>query len=320
MQRFILGIDIGGTNIKIGCLDLNLKLIGKTSEPNSGDIEPQQMVENIFSVSNRLLRQCKISLEQVKSVGVGAPGPLDSKSGIIKSAPNLKTFHNTPFRDMISARFGRPVFLENDANAACWGERVAGSGSGINDMVFLTLGTGVGGGIVANGQIVHGTSGEAAELGHIIIYPDGRLCGCGQKGCVEAYASASATAARAAEALQQGTKSSLKKALEKNGKVTCKDVFEHAEKGDELAKQIVEQTAEALGLVCVSVLHVTQPQKIIFAGGMIAAGQVLLDRIRYYFKQHIWTIKPEDNVEICFATLGEDAGIIGAAALAREIP
>jgi glucokinase len=220
---------------------------------------------------------------------------------------------------MISARFGRPVFLENDANAACWGERVAGSGSGINDMVFLTLGTGVGGGIVTNGQIVHGTSGEAAELGHIIIYPDVRLCGCGQKGCVEAYASASATAARAAEALQQGTKSSLKKVLEKNGKVTCKDVFEHAEKGDELAKQIVEQTAEALGLVCVSVLHVTQPQKIIFAGGMIAAGQVLLDRIRYYFKQHIWTIKPEDNVEICFATLGEDAGIIGAAALAKEI-
>ena len=274
MQRFILGIDVGGTSIKIGCLDLNLKLIGKTSEPNSGDIEPQQMVENIFSVSNRLLRQCKISLEQVKSVGVGAPGPLDPKTGIIQSAPNLKTFRNTPFRDMISARFGRPVFLENDANAACWGERVAGSGSGINDMVFLTLGTGVGGGIVANGQIVHGTSGEAAELGHIIIYPDGRLCGCGQKGCVEAYASASATAARA---------------------------------------------AEALGLVCVSVLHVTQPQKIIFAGGMIAAGQVLLDRIRYYFKQHIWTIKPEDNVEICFATLGEDAGIIGAAALAKEL-
>jgi glucokinase len=318
MQNVLLGIDIGGTNIKIGCLDSGLKIIDKVSKLNRSDIEPQEMVELIVADCKKLLAQAGLVFAQVQSIGVGSPGPLDPKSGILKSAPNLKKFHNTPLREMLSKKMGKPVVLENDANAACWGERIAGAGSGGDDMVFLTLGTGIGGGIVSNGQLIRGTSGEAAELGHIIIYPGGRLCGCGQRGCVEAYASATNTAKRAIENLQQNNKSTLKKILETNGKITCKDVFGCAQQGDEFAKQMVEQTAEALGLVCVNILHVTQPQRIVFGGGMIAAGKYLLDKIQYHFDKYIWTIKKED-IQLCFATLGEDAGIIGAAALAREL-
>jgi glucokinase len=184
-------------------------------------------------------------------------------------------------------------------------------------MVFFTLGTGIGGGIISNGELVHGCGGNAAELGHIIIYPDGRKCNCGQKGCVEAYASANSTAKRATEAIEAGAKSGLKKVLEEKGEITCKDVYKHLAAGDELARQITDETAKALALLCVNVLHATEPKRIVFAGGMIAAGEPLLNRIKDYFDEYIWSLKKE-AVEICFATLGEDAGIIGAAALARQ--
>ena len=182
-------------------------------------------------------------------------------------------------------------------------------------MVFYTLGTGIGGGIICNGELVHGFDSNAAELGHLIIELDGRLCGCGQRGCVETYASASSTAARATEAVQAGAESSLKKVLDENGQITCKDVYEHLATGDELAKKITDETAKALAIICINMLHTTEPQRIVFAGGMIAAGEPLLSRIRDYFQEHVWMLKPEP-LDICFATLGEDAGIVGAAALA----
>ncbi|MEA3227046.1 MAG: ROK family protein, partial [Planctomycetota bacterium] len=210
-----------------------------------------------------------------------------------------------------------PVVFDNDANVACWGEYVAGAGKGVKDMVFFTLGTGIGGGVVSSGELVHGCDENAAELGHMIIYPNGRSCNCGQKGCVEAYASADSTARRATEALEAGANSSLGKVLEEKGKITCKDVYDHLASGDELAKEITDGTAEALALTCINMLHTTEPKRIVFTGGMIAAGDALLGRIQYFFDQHIWTLKKE-QVEICFATLGEDTGIIGAAALARH--
>jgi glucokinase len=243
--------------------------------------------------------------------------PVNITEGIIVAAPNLPLFKNVPLGKMLSDWFSRPAVLENDANAACWGEYVHGAGKGIKDMVFFTLGTGIGGGIISGGKLVHGSGSNAAELGHLIIYPDGRKCGCGQKGCVEAYASASSTAKRAAEAIEGGAQSSLKKVFDQKGQITCKDVYEHLKKGDELAKKITDETAKALAIVCINVLHSIEPQRIVFAGGMIAAGDVLLNRIKDYFDKYIWSLKKE-GVEIVFATLGEDAGIIGAAALAKN--
>jgi len=317
MSEIFIGVDFGGTNIKIGYFDSKLKLICKTTAATKADMGPEAVVDRITQTTKKLLADNNLSAQAIQAVGIGAPGPSRIDEGIIVAAPNLPLFRNVPLRQMLEEKLSKPVIFENDANAACWGEHVAGAGKGVDEMVFFTLGTGIGGGIITNGKLVHGFADDAAELGHIITHPGGRVCGCGQKGCVEAYASASATAARATEAVQTGAKSTLKKLLDEKGEITCKDVFDHCDAGDALAKEIIEGTANALGLLCVDVLHVTGPQRIVFAGGMIAAGDLLLSRIKYYFKQHIWTLKPEP-LEICFATLGEDAGIIGAATLAAQ--
>ena len=317
MNDVFVGIDLGATNIKIGCFDSDLKLLGKTSVPANENIRPSDAVEEIGSATEEFLGKKQICSDAIRAVGVGSTGQFDLSRGFMLSNPNLKLFQNVPLADMLSRRFGRPVVLENDGNAACYGEYALGAGKGLDNMVFFTLGTGIGSGIILDGKLVHGAADNAAELGHMIIYPDGRKCGCGQKGCVEAYASASSTARRAAEAVKSAPQSTLKKVLDEKGSITCKDVFDHARAGDDLAKEITDGTARALAILCVNMLHTTEPARIIFSGGMIAAGPMLLDRIKYFFDEQIWTLKKE-AVEICFATLGEDAGIIGAAALAKQ--
>lgn len=317
MSATFVGIDLGGTNIKIGCFDTQLKLIAKTSATTEADAGPRAVVDTMAQTAEKLSAENGLSCQDIAAVGIGAPGPANLAEGIIIASPNMPAFKNVPLRKMVSDRFGKPAVLENDANAACWGEFVLGAGKDVDDMVFFTLGTGIGGGIVSGGKLVHGSADNAAELGHIIIYPDGRLCGCGQRGCVEAYASANSTAARATEAARAAKASRLTGLLKQQREITCKDVFEHAAQGDSLAKEIVDQTAKALAIICINMLHTTEPKRIVFAGGMIAAGAVLLDSIKKHFDDQIWTLKKEP-VEIAFATLGEDAGIIGAAALARH--
>jgi glucokinase len=317
-RKLYIGVDLGGTNIKTGCFDSEMKLLASTSAPTQADLGPEFVADKIAETISQVVKQCSASMSDVEGIGIGAPGPSDLKRGIILAAPNLSKFRNVPLRKMIRERIGRPVILENDANAAGYGEYVVGAGRGADDIVFVTLGTGIGSGIIANGQLVHGHGGNAGELGHTIIEVDGRLCTCGQKGCVEAYASATQTVRRALEAIEAGRASSLSAIYRNKGDITAKDIYEQSAAGDGLAKEITEGTAKALGVLCVNILHITEPQKIVFAGGMIAAGDALLSRIRHYFNQYIWSLKPE-SIEICFASLGEQAGMIGAAALARTI-
>ncbi len=315
MADIYIGIDLGGTNVKVGCFDDKLNVLYKGSVPTECDMGPDFVVDKIVEGVNDSLSAISKYITDVIALGIGVPGPSNLSEGIIIAAPNMPKFKNVPMRDILAKRFGKPVVFENDANAACWGEFAAGAGKDVSDMAFFTLGTGIGGGLVCNGQIVHGYDDNAAEFGHVIVEPGGRLCGCGQKGCVEPYASASSTAARAQEAVEQGTESTLKSVLDKNGTITCKDVYEHLAAGDKLAKEITDKTAELLALMSINMLHISGPSRIVFAGGMIAAGDLLLGRIKHYFDKHIWPLKKE-TVQVCFATLGEDAGIIGTAALA----
>jgi len=317
MSEMFVGIDLGGTNIKIGLFDSALKLLSKTSVATKADMGPEVVIDKMTQTVEKLIIEAGLSLQDVAAVGIGTPGPAKYSEGVIIKSTNMPTFKNVPICRMLNERLGAPVVYDNDANVACWGEYAVGAGKGVKDMVFFTLGTGIGGGIISNGELVHGCDENAAELGHMIIYPDGRNCNCGQRGCVEAYASADSTARRAAEAVEAGAESSLKKVLDEKGQITSKDVYEHLDDGDKLAKEITDGTAKALAITCINMLHTTEPKRIVFAGGMIAAGDVLLNRIKDFFNEHIWTLKKE-MVEICFATLGEDAGIIGAAALARH--
>jgi glucokinase len=317
MSDIFVGIDVGGTNVKLGVFDSSLKMIRKTSITTEADMGPEVVINNMAKAVERLLAEAELSLEQVVAVGIGTPGPAKYSEGIIIRSTNMPKFKNVPICKMLRERLDAPVVYDNDANVACWGEYAVGAGKGVNDIVFFTLGTGIGGGVVSNGELVHGCDENAAELGHMIIFPHGRSCNCGQKGCVEAYASADSTARRATEAIEAGAESSLREVLDEKGKLTSKDIYEHLAKGDKLAKEITDGTAQALAITCINMLHITEPKRIVFAGGMIAAGDVLLNGIKHFFDEHIWTLKKE-TVEICFATLGEDAGIIGAAALAQH--
>jgi len=317
MGRIFIGIDLGGTNTKIGLFNSELELICKTSIATKEEMGPADVVGRIGDTIEKLLTKNNLTIDAVDALGIGSPGPLSVGEGLIIAPPNLPRFRNTPLRDMVSNRFGKPAVLDNDANVACLGEYILGAGKGSGNMVFYTLGTGIGGGIISNGQLLHGSADNAAEIGHSIVYPNGRECGCGQKGCLEAYASATSMVKRTLEAIEAGGQSSLRELFEKQGEISCKDIYEHSAAGDELARKITDETAEALAISCVNMLHITEPTKMVFAGGVIAAGDMLLNRIRHFFNEYIWSLKKE-TVQICFATLGEDAGIIGAAALARE--
>ena len=318
MSGTYVGIDVGGTNVKIGLFDTELELIRKTSITTEAEMGPDIVIDKMAKAVEDLLAEAGLAAQDIVAVGIGTPGPAKYSEGIIIRSTNMPKFKNVPICRMLNEKLGAPVVFDNDANVACWGEYAVGAGKGVKDMVFFTLGTGIGGGVVSNGELVHGCDENGAELGHMIIHPDGRKCNCGQRGCVEAYASADSTARRATEALEGGAQSSLKKVLDEKGRVTSKDVYEHLAAGDELAKEITDGTAKALAITCINMLHTTEPKRIVFAGGMIAAGDILLNRIRDFFDEHIWTIKKEETIEICFATLGEDAGIIGAAALAQH--
>jgi glucokinase len=317
MSETFVGIDVGGTNIKIGLFDSKLKLICKTSVTTEADMGPEVVIGKMAQTVEDLIAQAGLSLKDIVAVGIGTPGPAKYSEGIIIRSTNMPKFKNVPICRMLNEKLGAPIVFDNDANVACWGEYSVGAGKGVKDMVFFTLGTGIGGGVVSNGELVHGCDENAAELGHMIIYPDGRKCNCGQRGCAEVYGSADATGKRAQEAVEAGAESSLKKVLDEKGKITSKDVYEHLGAGDKLAKEIADGTAKALAITCINMLHTTEPKRIVFSGGMIAAGDVLLNRIKDFFNEHIWTLKKE-MVEICFATLGEDSGIIGAAALAQH--
>lgn len=317
---YYIGLDLGGTNIKYGVVDDKAKTLSKGSHPTPSTSDPVILIEGLVHAAHEAVKLAGLPMAQIDFIGVGSPGMLDLKAGVVLIAPNLPALRNVSMASAIAKQTGRPTVLENDANAAGFGEFWAGAGRdpSIRNLVMLTLGTGVGSGIVIDGKVLHGAFDLAGEAGHMIVMPNGRLCGCGQRGCLEAYASASATARRAEEALAAGEESKLS-ALYSRGvdRMTTKDIFDAAKEGDALATRITEETTTLLGIACVSLCRVLDPQMIVFAGGMILAGQYLFDRVRSSFAEHTWKMVPP-KVQIVPAQLGNDAGFIGAAAVAWD--
>ena len=315
MADLFLGIDLGGTNCKVAFLEAGGLIAAQASILTRAENGPGALVERIVGTVVGLMRQHQIMPESFKALGIGSPGPLSLKEGKIVNAGNLPGFDQFHMRGELSSRLERPAVFDNDANAACWGEFWIGAGKDLTDMVLFTLGTGVGGGLVVAGELVHGAEDNGAELGHMIIRPGGRLCTCGQHGCLEAHASASHTAAKANDALNEGRQSSLQAVKQRSGMVTCKDVFDHAVAGDGLANEIVDDTATALAQGCVNMRHISEPQAVVLTGGMVNAGSFLAERVQKFYDEMIWTLKPEP-MAIRLAELGSNAGMIGAAGLA----
>jgi glucokinase len=239
---------------------------------------------------------------------------------VILDPPNLKPWRDVPVRDHVHRAFQIPTAFQNDANAAAYGEFWAGAGRDARSMVLFTLGTGVGGGIILGDLVLEGEHSHGAELGHMKIeMTNPRQCGCGRWGCLEAYASATAVVKRAQEALAQpGVRSPLAQYTRKEGGLTARDVFDAAAEGDPLADKIVEETAYYLAVGAVNMMHTIDPDMVVFTGGMIAAGEGFLERIRHHIHQLAFPVPAEKTV-VCYARLGSDAGYIGAAACGRQL-
>lgn len=316
-MAYCVGIDLGGTNLKAGLLDERAEVKCKFSVPTEAEQGADQVVANIAGSVERAIAEAGVGYDEVVGVGIGSPGPLSHKEGIIISPGNLPALRNVPIRALIHERTGIETTLENDANAAAWGEFWAGAGRDVSDLVMFTLGTGVGGGIIADGKLLRGYFENGAELGHLLVQPGGRACSCGQLGCVEAYSSAYNLARWAEELVAEGRSSSLSNKIEAGQLLMAEDVVEAAQSGDELAGYVWDRVCYYLAIACVQVQHATNPQRIVLAGGLIAAGDCLLEPLNRHFSELTWKLL-DDSPEIIFATLGNDAGFIGAAGCAWE--
>ena len=323
MAKCYVGIDLGGLNIKGGVVDPTGKVLSFDSIPTEGQRGRDHVLDNIARLVEIVREKAGLPREEIAGVGIGSPGPLNIKKGLIYEAPNLPGWKNLYLAAEIQKRAGYPTVLENDANAASLAEAVAGAGKGLSCMLMLTLGTGIGGGIVLGGRVWHGADDIAAELGHISICHSGRRCNCGTIGCVEAYASATGVVKRTQEALRAGARSSLAKGKENDlAKVPkedkCGHIFQVAKQGDALAKKIVADTIVYLATAMGSLINTFNPDMIVLYGGMTKAGSQLFGPVRKEVARRCFRVGAR-RCKIVPSKLGKYAGVIGSAISAMHL-
>ncbi len=312
MTEYYIGVDLGGTNLRCAVVDTNNRILSRVELPTNAHEGPEAVIDRMVSGMMKAVATAGLETGEIAAVGVGYPGPLNQQQGMIFSAPNMPGWKNIPLATLVNARIGLPIFIENDANCAGWGEFVAGAGLGCRHMMMVTLGTGIGGAIIINGRLHVGRDGSAGELGHICIVDGGRQCGCGARGCVEAYASATAVVKRFREYLDQGWFSPLS---QKRDVLTCQDIFDAAQTQDTVACKVVRETGHYLGVMASAVAELVNPDRCVISGGMIQAGEALFDSIRATCRNR--NNHPGRTMEIVPAGLGGNAGLIGAADYAR---
>lgn len=313
--RYVLGIDIGGTNLVAACVaEDGSTLHGLASEPTHAEAGSRDVLERLATLGKGAIAttQREVPGARIVGVGIGAPGPLDTKRGIVHLTPNLG-WRDLPLRQLVSDSLGLPAALDNDANCAVVGEWWVGAAKGSRHAVGITIGTGIGGGIVVDGELYHGASDCAGEIGHTTIDTEGRKCGCGNYGCLEAYASGPAIARRAVEAVEAGEESRLAEyAGGSLAQVTAQTVYEAAEHGDPVALEVVADTARFLGVGIANLLNVLNPEIVVVCGGVTRAGEKLFTPLRREVARRAF----RPAVEACHIVPGAlpgTAGVYGAA-------
>ena len=312
-MRYIVGIDLGGTNIVAGTVaEDGSELVGLVSEPTLPDQGGDAVIARIVKLARASMAQAKG--RDIVGIGIGSPGPLNTKTGVVLLTPNLG-WVDMPLRDRVSDALGMPATLDNDANCAIYGEWWRGAARGSDYVVGLTIGTGIGGGIVLGGEIYHGVSDIAGEFGHMTIDSNGRRCKCGNDGCVEAYASGPAIATRAIEGIDRGAETSLPQYVGGDlSRITAQVVYEAAHDGDAYALQLVYETAKFLGAAVASIVNIFNPEVVVICGGVTLAGDKLFRPLRNEVERRAF--KPA--WEACRIVPGEltgTAGVYGAAAV-----
>jgi len=312
-----IGIDLGGTNIAVGLVDEEGKIIHKDSVPTLSEREYPEIIKDMAMLSLKVIEDSGVSLKEVKSIGIGSPGTPNTREGILVYANNLK-FRNVPMRAEMQKYIDLPVYLDNDANVAALAESVAGACKGARHSVTITLGTGVGSGVVIDGKVYNGFNNAAAEMGHMVIVVDGEPCTCGRRGCWEAYASATALIRQTKRAAAANPDSLINKLVDGDlSRINAKVPFDAAKQGDRVGLQIVEEYIKYLAEGLANVINIFQPEIIAIGGGISKEGEYLLAPLRKLVMERVYTVEGVPQTRIVAAQLGNDAGIVGAAMLGK---
>lgn len=310
---YTIGIDLGGTNIAAGIVDENMNIAAKESVPTKMPRSAEEIISDMASLAVKIAGDLKISMDEVKWIGIGTPGTANCETGIVEYSCNLD-FKNVPLVSLMEEKTGKKVFIENDANAAAYGEFKAGAAKGSKSAIAITLGTGIGGGIILNGRILHGFNFAGAELGHTVIVQNGRECGCGRKGCWEAYASATGLANLTKGSMNAHKDSAMWKIANGDTKnVNGKTAFDAMRAGDDAGSKVVDEYIKYLGCGLVNVINIFQPEVLCIGGGICKEGDNLLRPLSKIIEKERYSKYSKNQTKLCVAKLGNDAGIIGAA-------
>ncbi|WP_318508416.1 ROK family glucokinase [Bacillus sp. T3] len=313
-EKWIIGVDLGGTTTKLAFVTTFGEIVDKWEIPTDVSNEGIKIISNIASAINHKLAEIGKSKDDILGIGMGAPGPVNLETGIIYGAVNLGWKTEYPLKQILERETQLPAVIDNDANCAALGEMWKGAGNGARDVVCITLGTGVGGGVITNGDIVQGINGAAGEIGHISSIPEGgAACNCGKTGCLETIASATGIVRITKDKLlnEQLSEGELVKLYKKTGMVTAKDVFDAARQGDAIAQQVIDEVSYYLGLALANVANTLNPEKIVLGGGVSKARDILLNPVKEYFQKYSFP-RVAQSTRLVLATLGNDAGVIGA--------
>lgn len=313
-RETIAGIDIGGTKIAIALADLEGNVLSFSRFATEVELGPHRILERAIEEIEAMVKGSEAVLS---AVGVGCGGPLDRERGIILSPPNLPGWDEFPIVRIIEERLRAPVLLDNDANAAALGEQRHGAGRGFGNLVYMTLSTGIGGGLIIGGEILHGVGDGAGEVGHITVLPGGPMCRCGERGCLETLCSGTAIARRARERLLAGAESAMTEMAGGPDKVTARTVADAAREGDPLAAEIWTETVHYLSIGIGSIISILAPEAVILGGGVSTAGEQLLGPLRQQLRGRVRMV-PIEKVKILQAELGGDSGIHGALLLGER--
>lgn len=310
-----VGIDLGGTNIVAGVIDENCKIVASAKMKTNAPRPAEEIFDDIAKVVFEALEKANVTMDEVKSIGLGTPGTVNKANGTIEFANNLK-FDNVPAGEMLKERLGKTCFMDNDANCAALGEAKAGAGNGVDNFIAITLGTGVGSGVVVDGHILSGANYAAAEMGHMVIVVDGVKCTCGRHGCWESYASATALISQTREMMRHEQDSLMWRIAEEDlNKVNGRTAFDAMRQGDAAAKRVVDRYIYYVACGLINAINIFQPEIICIGGGISHEGETLLEPLRRHIRRERYSMYSKTQTKICRAELGNDAGIIGAALL-----
>lgn len=315
---YTIGIDLGGTNIVASVVDDDYNIIGTSKTPTNSPRSADEIFDDIADVCEEAVKSAGLTMEDIESVGMGTPGTVN-QDGIIEFANNL-AFNNVPARTMLAKRINKPeekVFIENDANCAALGEAYAGCGNGAKDFVAVTLGTGVGSGVIIGGKIVNGVNYAGGECGHMVIVVDGEQCSCGRKGCWEAYASATALIRQTKKAMEEYPDSLMHKLAKEEGKVSGRTAFDAMRLGDIAGIKVVDDYIKYVACGLINIVNALQPEIICIGGGICNEGETLMKPLRRFVQSERYSIHSKIQTKIVKAELGNDAGVIGAALLGK---